>query len=93
MKCLFPCVLALLLLPLAAGAQPPPPAPDLATTAQAAYDAGDLPAALAAYQALLDKMEQAGMGEMEKILTERYWKYADQLHEDFNAKWEAAVAR
>ena len=53
MKCLFPCVLALLLLPLAAGAQPPPPAPDLATTAQAAYDAGDLPAALAAYQALL----------------------------------------
>ncbi len=47
----------------------------------------------AAYQALLDKMEQAGMGEMETILTERYWKYADQLHEVFNAKWEAAVAR
>ena len=47
----------------------------------------------AAYQSLVDKMEQAGMGDMEKILTERYWKYADQLHEDFNAKWEAAVAR
>ena len=47
----------------------------------------------AAYQALCDKMEQAGMGEMEEIITPRYWAYADQLHEDFNAKWEAAAAR
>lgn len=47
----------------------------------------------AAYQKLLDKMEQAGMAEMEKILTERYWMYTDQLHEEFNQKWDEAAKR
>ena len=47
----------------------------------------------AAYQKLLDQMEKAGMGEMEQILTERYWTYADQLHEEYNQKWDEAAKR
>ena len=33
------------------------------------------------------------MADMEKILTERYWQYADQLHEDYNKKWDEAAKR
>lgn len=42
----------------------------------------------AAYQKLIDQMERAGVAEMEEIMTERYWKYADQLNEEYNKKWD-----
>ena len=45
------------------------------------------------YETLLAQMEKAGMAEMEEILTERYWTYADELQEVRNAKWEAASQR
>lgn len=47
----------------------------------------------AAYEKLNSEMEKAGMADMEKILTERYWQYADQLHEDYNKKWDEAAKR
>lgn len=47
----------------------------------------------AAYEKLNSEMEKAGMGEMEQIITERYWNYADQLHEDYNKKWDEAAKR
>lgn len=53
--------------------------------------AADEAAFEAAYETLCKNMEQTGMGEMEEILTERYWKYADQLNEEINAKWDAAA--
>lgn len=42
----------------------------------------------AAYAKLISQMEKAGVADMEKIMTERYWGYADQLKEEMNAKWD-----
>lgn len=47
----------------------------------------------AAYDKMIADMEKVGLGELEKIYTERYWEYDELLHEDRNEKWNAAAGR
>lgn len=47
----------------------------------------------AAYAKLISEMETVGLGELEKIFTERYWAYDEILQETRNDKWNEAAGR
>ena len=47
----------------------------------------------AAYAKMISDMETVGLGDLEKLLTERYWEYDQLLNEDRNEKWHQACGR